>query len=71
MMKALIDDRSIDGVILDLPLADFYAPQRCDVTLADDLIIQFNYGTLFGVGTPEEIMRLYSTNLVKVKESYS
>jgi hypothetical protein len=70
MLKALTEEKSVDGLLLELPLINYYTKTRCDLETLDESVIQFNYGTVFDKGTNPEFVTEYSKNLIRVKESY-
>lgn len=70
MLEALTVSKSVDALLLELPLINYYAKTRCDLETLDESILQFNYGSVFDKGTNPEFITEYSKNLIRIKESY-
>lgn len=70
MLSALSEEKSIDGLLLETPLADYYSTRFCNIIALDSTVIEFNYGTVFAQGTDINMILEYSKHVIKVKESY-
>lgn len=62
-----MDDSTIDGLLLETPLSDYFTSLYCSTEMVDGMIWSFNYVSLFGKNSDAGIISLFNSNLSKSK----
>jgi ABC-type amino acid transport substrate-binding protein len=60
---------NVDGLIIDEPLAIYYAAQYCDLLILSDVIYEFNYAPMFPPNTPDSFILQVSSAITKLLET--